>query len=101
VSKQEEGRRLSAANDFKGAIAAFTAAIDENPKQPLAYNGRGYAKMRLADYKGAVEDFTAAIRLNPNYANAYRNRAAAFKMLGNAAMAEEDAEMAKALSEPR
>ena len=57
--------------------------------------------MRIADYSGAVDDFTAAIRLNPNYANAYRNRAAAFRALGNAAMAAEDTDMAKALGELR
>jgi tetratricopeptide (TPR) repeat protein len=96
---QEEGRLLAARNDFKGAIAAYSRAIELNPKLSMAWNGRGYARMRLADYKAAVEDFTGAIRVNPSYANAYRNRAAAFRAMGNTAMAGEDSEMAKELGE--
>ena len=95
----ETARQLAAANDFKAAIAAYSEALENNPKLPLAWNGRGYAKLRLADFTGAIDDFTAAIRLNPNYA--FRNRAAAFRASGNAAMAAEDIDMAKALGELR
>jgi tetratricopeptide (TPR) repeat protein len=64
----------------------------------MAFNGRGYAWMRLGQYQKAIADFTEAIRLNPKYANAYQNRAAAYRALGQTAQADEDLAKAVALS---
>lgn len=94
-----EGRRLNAAGDFRAAIAAFTVAIDLRPQYALAWNSRGYARLRLGDYKGAIGDLTQAIALDPEYANAFRNRAAALRASGQTADAEKDATKARVLGE--
>lgn len=65
------------------AITYFTDAIQLNPNDAIAFNGRGIAKSMLQftwgiEYEGvgflAIADFTEAIRINPNYAEAYFNR---------------------------
>jgi tetratricopeptide (TPR) repeat protein len=94
-----EGRRLNAAKDFRGAIAAFTVAIELRPDYALAWNSRGYSRLRLGDYSRAIADLTQAIALDGEYANAYRNRAAAFRMSGKSTEAERDATKARVLGE--
>ena len=61
--------------DYTGAIADFTKAIEIDPKDADAYNDRGVAKCELQDYRGAIVDFTQAIELNSIYSDAYYNRA--------------------------
>jgi tetratricopeptide (TPR) repeat protein len=48
----------------------------------IAYNARGFARLKLGDYARAIEDLDRAIRLNPNYTDAYRIRRAAQNALG-------------------
>lgn len=62
--------------DYKGAIEAFTFAIEEKPEFGLAYNNRGISKAMTGDDKGAIEDFSRSIEINENYLPAYLNRAA-------------------------
>ena len=47
--------------DYKGAIADYTKAIELNPNYAYAYYNRGLAKVNLKDYKGAIADFNKAI----------------------------------------
>ncbi len=61
---------------YKGAIEAFTLAIELNPKLGLAYNNRGISRSILGDDQGAIEDFTKAIEIQEDYMPAYLNRAA-------------------------
>ena len=60
--------------DYYGAIADYTKAIELNPNYADAYNNRGNAKENLKDYYGAIADYNKVIELNPNDADAYYNR---------------------------
>mgnify|MGYP001422678778 CR=1 FL=1 len=60
--------------NYYGAIADYSKAIELNPNYAIAFNDRGAAKKKLEDYDGAIADYSKAIELNPNYLNAYYNR---------------------------
>ena len=84
-----QGMILYQKGDLRGALAAFTKAIELNPKNPIAYTNRGLVRYKLGDFDGALADHTRAIELNPHLAEAYTNR-------GGARLAKEDLEGAKA-----
>lgn len=82
----EEGRRLAAEGDHRGAVERYTRAILADPELPEAYYGRGYSHVQLRLSRAtegdvrlheerALADFGAAIRLDPTFADAYFNRA--------------------------
>jgi tetratricopeptide (TPR) repeat protein len=62
--------------DYKGAIEAYTMAIEINPEFSLAYNNRGISKSALGDDRGAIEDFTRSLEIDAKYPPALLNRAA-------------------------
>jgi lipoprotein NlpI len=71
------------------AEAAFTAAVQAVPNNPLVYNNRGMFLQNQGKTQPAIADFTRAIELDPNYTVAYTNR-------GFAAMAESNPQAAEA-----
>ena len=79
--------------DFTGAIAAYSKAIELNPNLAAAYNNRGVAKRHLGQYEAAIADYDAALRLDSTYAEAYNNRGVAKGYLGQyeAAIVDYDA----------
>jgi tetratricopeptide (TPR) repeat protein len=56
------------------AIADYSKVIEQNPKDPEAYNNRGNAFFDNLQYDLAIADYTKAIELNPKYAEAYYHR---------------------------
>jgi tetratricopeptide (TPR) repeat protein len=58
-------------DDYSGAIADYTKAIEIDPNYALAYFNRGCSKHLLEDYSGAIADYTKAIEIDPNYTIAY------------------------------
>jgi tetratricopeptide (TPR) repeat protein len=86
----KQGRYLSEQENFQQAVQAFDQALQMDPANSLALNGRGYAQLRLRNYQGAISDCTQAIRLNPSYANAYLNRSVAKRAVGDVAGARDD-----------
>ena len=86
----EVGNSRHEFGDYKGAIEAFTLAIEMNPKLGIAYNNRGITKATTGDDSGAIEDFTRSIEINENYLPAYLNRAASRYNLGDYYGAIED-----------
>lgn len=60
----KEGNKLFANREFEKAIDAFTKAIEQNPKEEIAYKNRGVTYAGLAKYEEAISDFTKALELN-------------------------------------
>ena len=84
--------------DSKEDIEKYTAEINKNPNNAVAYIDRGNAKYYLGDNKGAILDYNKAVEINPLYANAYNNRGNAKGMLGDKSGAILDLEKAKDLA---
>ena len=52
--------------DYEGAIAEYTKALEINPKDAMALISRGLTKQYIKDYKGAVADFSQTIKVRRN-----------------------------------
>ncbi len=64
-------------NDFKGAVGAFSSAVDIKPEDPVGHYCRALTKLRLRNYESSIPDFTEAIRLQLGEANALYYRGVA------------------------
>ena len=94
------GRAKRSLEDYKGAIADYTKAIELTSKvenQNVLLKNRGNTKTDLEDYEGAIADYTKAIELDPFDANAYFYRGDAKEMLGDFNGACEDWKIAVSL----
>ena len=56
------------------AIADLNEAIHLDPDDAMAYDFRGYARLRKNDFDGAIADLDRSIRLRPDLAETYRSR---------------------------
>ena len=81
----EKGHYLYVSKDYKGAIAAFSKVIEQNPEHAEAYYNRAVAYNELGDHQQAIRDFKIAanLGLNPKYAKAYYNQAVALDKIGD------------------
>ncbi|MCE9582661.1 MAG: tetratricopeptide repeat protein [Planctomycetes bacterium] len=86
----KEGDRCLAANDPKGAIAAYGYAIDLSPGSALAWFWRGQARVAADDPAGAAADFSKAIEINLADATAWFHRGKARQAQGDNAGAIDD-----------
>lgn len=87
-----EGRKLTRAKDYAGAVAKFGEAIALDATHAPAYSGRGYAQLLGGMFDGAKADFDKALELDkePVYqAQVYFN-------LGQVAEKQNDPAAAKA-----
>jgi len=89
------GRMRAGESHFEDAIKAYDQAVHFDPSLAPAYNGRGYARLRLRDVDHAINDFSEAVRLNPVYVNAYQNRSVARRIKGDRQGATEDEQRVK------
>ncbi len=83
----EQGRLLINKADYKGAVEAFSRAIDYDKDSYEAYFLRASAKFNMGKPKEAVEDFLKATEIKIDYADAWFN-------LGQIMEIEQDMEMA-------
>ena len=65
--------------EYDLAIAEYTKAIELDPENAVAYNGRGDVYYDKGELALAIADYTQAIKLDPQYAVAYYNRGNAYK----------------------
>lgn len=91
------GTALQRLKRYDEALETFSQALDRNPNDADALNGRGTAffngKQRYAE---ALADFDRAIAIEPK-GETYLNRSRCYLMLGDKAKARENAEQARAL----
>lgn len=80
--------------DYAGAVASYTCAIQADPENADAINGRGNAQRQIRAYSAAIEDYTSAIEINPGAAIFYNNRGWTQFLLGNYSEALEDLNLA-------
>jgi tetratricopeptide (TPR) repeat protein len=83
------GLRFLNESNYEEAVLAFTAAIEIDTKQPLAYVGRGDAYVGLEQYENAVPDYEQAITLDESVAEVYIKLADTYEGLGDPTAAEE------------
>ncbi len=76
----EKGNFMMMLKQFDRAIAAYSRAIELNPKNAGAYNYRGVAYGVKGEHDLAIKDFNRSIQLNPNDAEVYYNRGVAYDM---------------------
>ena len=63
---------------FNQAEDDYSHAIELNPKWAIAYNNRGYVRLRLKDWENAKKDLRTAISLDNTAATPYINLAGAY-----------------------
>ena len=68
---------------MQDAIAAYSKAIEVNPRDSDAYFWRARAKGDQNDYRGAIADYDVRIAINPKSDGAYMNRAVNKYKLGD------------------
>jgi tetratricopeptide (TPR) repeat protein len=71
---QQQGDAKLTKDDYDGAIADFTHALQLDPTNAATYTNRGTAKFEKGDLDGAMADFNQGIKLDPKDAEAYDNR---------------------------
>jgi tetratricopeptide (TPR) repeat protein len=62
-----EGDNAYKAGNYDLAVSKYSEAIKRNPKDPIAYNGRGLAYKERKEYAQAIGDFTEALRLKQDW----------------------------------
>jgi tetratricopeptide (TPR) repeat protein len=76
------GNVLLDSGDARGAIGAYTEALEQDPSHARALNNRGLAHAALNEYGFAVQDYNDCLALPNPFAEAYYNRGVAHFRLG-------------------
>ncbi|MBI2485732.1 MAG: tetratricopeptide repeat protein, partial [Deltaproteobacteria bacterium] len=72
------------ANDYDGAIALFTDALNQHPvptnmiNPGAIYFYRGFAYLTKGDFDNAITDYNEVIKIKPDLAEAYNNHGLAY-----------------------
>jgi len=67
-----------AKNDLEKSLVYFNKALNINPYNVFALNGRGLVGRDLQLYELAIRDFSRAIKVAPQFSEAYNNRGLLF-----------------------
>ena len=77
-----KGNELLKAQDFDGAIAAYTEAIKLDPKGHVYFSNRSAAYANKGDYASALKDADECIKIKPEWAKGYSRKGTALQYLG-------------------
>ncbi len=86
----ESGIVLFGDGALEEALAAFDEALQLDPSNAEAHNGRGAILLSQGEFEPAMAEFNESIRLNPKLCKAYSNRGAAFNRIRKLDRALED-----------
>ncbi|MBN1661243.1 MAG: tetratricopeptide repeat protein [Anaerolineae bacterium] len=78
-----KGSEHLAAGEYDQAIAMYSKALELQPNDQRALEGRGQAYRITGQYLNAIADLSQALQLDPDSAIALRHRGDAYRMLGN------------------
>ena len=70
-----EGNDKFKAQDFPGAVAAYTEMIKRAPEDPRGYSNRAAAYVKLFEFPSALDDCNVAIKKDPKFIRAYIRKA--------------------------
>jgi tetratricopeptide (TPR) repeat protein len=73
-----QGDKNSKDGNYDKAVATLTEAIQLDPKNALAYTGRGIAYGKNGDNDRAIADYNEALKIDPSSAAAFYNRGIAY-----------------------
>src|ERR1700728_2049549 len=76
------GHSRAEGGDYSGAITDYTRALQMNPKQPVYYQSRAFALMKLGRYEEAIDDSKQAIELDPTASLPYLSLGQALLLSG-------------------
>ncbi len=79
----DKGVGFMNAERYEDALAAFTKAVETDPRNPWAYIDRGWALHSLGDDHQAIRDLNKAAELDPQNPWIYANRGIAYNALGD------------------
>ncbi len=65
---------MAQSGNYREAFEAFNKAVELNPRNAKAYNGRGNMYWTQQLYDRATENYNKAIELDPKFFEAYINR---------------------------
>lgn len=85
----ERGTAAIKRSDWAGAITAFTAVVDREPKNADAWNWLGYANRKSGKLDAAFKAYDQALAIKPDHRGAHEYVGEAFLMANNPAKAEE------------
>ena|GEM_PF-2674121 len=84
------GEQQARANNFSGAISAFTSAIEKDPDAVRAYRGRGDAFLAAGNPHRAIDDYNRVVSLNPKDVEMRLKRVRAYLTLNRGDLAAPD-----------
>ena len=84
------GEQQARANNFSGAISAFTRAIEKDPDAVRAYRGRGDAFLAAGNPHQAIDDYNRVVSLNPKDVETRLKRVQAYLTLNRGDLAASD-----------
>ncbi|KAF2711182.1 serine/threonine-protein phosphatase-like protein 5 [Pleomassaria siparia CBS 279.74] len=77
IELKNKGNEAFKKQDWAGAVAFYTQAIDKFDQEPSFYTNRAQANIKLESYGLAIIDADKAIEIDPNNVKAYYRRASA------------------------
>jgi len=81
---KEKGNNFFKKNKYETASNMYTRAIEVCPNNPVFYNNRAMAELKLENYLNVIADCTKALSLDPSSTKAhFRRGCARMKMIRN------------------